>query len=109
MVDPSALDLIVSLEKRGIRCRKGDNGVQEGIRAVTSALPDLTIDPACTHTIEEHEGYHYPAGNTEKDAPVKANDHTCDMLRYVVMDLRNPEGPVFAASPDEVAAFFGSV
>jgi PBSX family phage terminase large subunit len=99
VVDPSAAGIIVSLQKRGVKCRKATNDVQEGIRAVTSALPDLTIDPSCEHTIDEHEGYHYPAKKTEteRDAPVKADDHTCDMLRYVVVDLAKPKRKVFFA------------
>jgi phage terminase large subunit len=91
VVDPSAAGIIVALQRRGVKCRKAVNDVTEGILAVTSALPNLTIDPDCIHTIEEHEGYHYPIGNSTKDAPVKEDDHTCDMLRYVVVDLAKPK------------------
>lgn len=90
VVDPSAAGIIVSLANRGVACRPANNDVQEGIRRVTSALSSLTIDPSCIKTIEEMEGYHYPPGRVERDAPVKADDHSADVIRYVTMDLTQP-------------------
>lgn len=95
--DPSAVAIATTLERRGVRCRKANNDVAEGIRRVTSVLLDLTIDPSCVKTIEEHEGYHYPP-NATKDAPVKVDDHTCDMLRYAVMALTAPMPKAVAAA-----------
>jgi PBSX family phage terminase large subunit len=84
VADPSAAGVITSLVKRGVKARKAVNDVAEGIRRVTSVLPDLTIDPACPNLIREIEGYHYPA-NGAKDAPVKEDDHGADALRYGVV------------------------
>lgn len=88
VIDPSAAGLIASLTNRGVRVHKGINDVLVGISRVSSIIPTLTVDPSCVHTIDEFESYAYPdGGKAEKDAPVKANDHSLDQLRYVVMDL----------------------
>lgn len=88
VVDPSAAGLILSLQERGVRVRKGVNDVIVGISTVTSTLPDLTIDPSCVNTIAEAESYRYPDGKRgDTDSPVKQNDHAMDELRYVCMEL----------------------
>lgn len=88
VIDPSAAGLIASLERRGVRVRKGVNDVLIGISRVQSILPTLTIDPSCVNAIAELESYAYPdGGKAERDVPVKLNDHFCDELRYVCMDL----------------------
>lgn len=98
VIDPSAAGVAESLRKRGVRVRPAENAVDEGIRRVTSALADLTIDPSCANTIRELEGYRYPA-NGAKDAPVKADDHGPDMLRYAVMDLTGGSAPIAPVNP----------
>jgi phage terminase large subunit len=94
VVDPSAKLVIGSLAARGVPCRLAVNDVTEGVRRVSSQLPELTVDPSCVNLIGEFEAYAYPDGQT-KDAPVKANDHAMDALRYAVMDLTTP-APVVA-------------
>jgi phage terminase large subunit len=93
VVDPSAAGLIKSLEERGITVRKGTNDVKAGISRVTGALADLTVDPGCVNLVAEFESYVYKSGKqSENDAPVKANDHALDALRYAVMELSVPVG-----------------
>lgn len=90
VIDPSAAGLITDLSDLNVR--KADNAVIEGIGRVTSVLPDLTVDPSCVNTIAELESYSYPdGGKAEKDAPIKANDHAADALRYATMELAVPE------------------
>jgi PBSX family phage terminase large subunit len=88
VIDPSGAGMILSLQQRGVRCRKGVNDVLIGISTVTSALNDFTVDPSCVNTIAEAESYRYPDGKRgNTDSPVKENDHAMDELRYVCMDL----------------------
>lgn len=98
VIDPSAAGLIGSLDQRGIPARKAVNDVIPGISRMTSALATLTVDPSCVNLIAEFESYAYPdGGKAERDAPVKANDHAMDALRYAVMELVT-DGPVVAAT-----------
>ena len=88
VIDPSSAGLILSLQKRGVRCRKGINDVIVGISTATSVLNDFTIDPSCVNTIAEFESYRYPDGKRgNTDSPVKENDHALDEWRYVCMEL----------------------
>ena len=91
VIDPSAAGVIMAVRKRGLSTRKADNDVQEGIRRVTAVLSDLTVDPSCVNLIAEFETYAYPENRQERDAPVKANDHCADALRYAVMELTAPK------------------
>ena len=65
-----------------------DNDVLYGIRTVASLLQDghLLISDRCTGLIKEIPGYAWSPKATEKglDAPIKANDHSCDSLRYSI-------------------------
>ena len=88
VIDPSGAGMILSLQQRGVRCRKGVNDVLVGISTVTSVLDDFTIDPSCVNTIAEAESYRYPDGKRgNTDSPVKENDHAMDEWRYVCMEL----------------------
>lgn len=56
----------------------------------------------------EMEAYRYPEMKSEtaaapKDAPLKRDDHACDALRYLVMDLEGADGGLVAAYAREVA------
>lgn len=86
VVDPSAASIIKDLEAAGLRVRRAQNAVIEGISRMTSALPTLTVDPSCVFTIAEYESYQYPPNGT-KDVPQKANDHAMDASRYFVMEV----------------------
>jgi len=92
VVDPSAAGLIKSLTERHIRVRKANNDVKVGIATLTSAIPDLTVDPSCVNMIQEFESYRYPDGTRgNSDSPVKENDHLADCARYVEMELSAPK------------------
>ena len=99
ILDPSAAGLILSLGNRNVPTIKGINDVKVGLTEVTSllagSLPDgsplFTVDPSCVATITEFESYQYPENRQlNSDAPVKANDHAMDALRYAVMHLAAP-------------------
>jgi PBSX family phage terminase large subunit len=106
VVDPSAAGLIVTLEKKGLKVKKAINDILVGISRVTSALPDLTVDPSCVNMIAEFESYAYATGQkTERDVPVKANDHALDELRYVCMELVDPPSSWADVDPAYLASF----
>lgn len=94
VIDPSAAGIAGSLRQRGVRVRSANNDVVAGIARVTAALPDLTVDPACVNLIAEFESYAYPpeGKSVAVDAPIKANDHALDALRYAVNELTGRGG-----------------
>lgn len=85
VLDPSANDYILTLQRKGLPAKRANNDVTYGIGVVTTALTDgLTIDPGCVNLIAELETYHYPDNRIESDKPVKEFDHACDALRYAL-------------------------
>lgn len=83
LLDPSANDYILALNRRGYPARKANNDVTYGIGLVTTALADgMTISPSCVNLISEIESYHFPDNHGRDDKPVKENDHAMDALRY---------------------------
>lgn len=90
-IDPSAAAYIDDLQAEGYPAEKANNDVQTGIQRVASALPQLTVDPSCIHTIEEFESYQYPdEGKGSSDKPVKQNDHAMDAVRYCLAGAMQP-------------------
>lgn len=92
-VDPSSPDLIAELKARGLPVIGANNEVVPGINAVhgrmlvlPDGMPRLTVDPSCENLIREMETYQWKP-NKPKDEPVKAHDHACDALRYLVARL----------------------
>lgn len=102
VIDPSAAGLIVTLSERDLNVRKAVNDIVVGISRVTSALPSITVDPSCVNLLSEFDTYAYPTNQkTERDVPIKANDHAMDTLRYVVMELTAPDPASWSDTPAE--------
>lgn len=103
-LDPSAAMIIDDLIDDGYPVERANNDVQFGIQTVTSALPRLTVDPSCVHTIAEFEAYQYPDEGKVKvnaDKPIKQNDHCMDGLRYALVGALEPVTPVVAPASME--------
>ena len=88
-MDPSASSLITSARKNGINVLKADNDVISGIRHVHALLAAghlLINKDRCKNLIAELGLYIWNEKRSEigKEEPVKANDHACDALRYIV-------------------------
>ena len=88
-IDPAAASFKVQVANDGINnYMNAENDVLYGIRTVASLLQEghLLISDRCTGLIKEIPGYAWSPKATEKglDAPIKANDHSCDSLRYSV-------------------------
>lgn len=96
VVDPSATSFIAQLHRDGWeRVRLADNAVADGVREVATLMAPgvdrLRVAEACTGLRTEIPGYVWDdrkALRTGEDAPVKANDHSCDALRYGVRAAR---------------------
>lgn len=86
IVDPSAASFIAELRSRGIRVRKADNDVLDGIRTTASLLEKgyIVFNDCCVNTLREMESYVWNAKAADKgeDAPLKVADHTMDATRY---------------------------
>ena len=96
IVDPSAASFIAELKKRGVRVKKGNNDVLDGIRFVGSLLTrrELLISRKAEKTISEFYSYAWDqaASLRGEDKPVKEHDHCMDAVRYFCYTVLRPGG-----------------
>ncbi|MGY0023743.1 PBSX family phage terminase large subunit [Streptomyces sp. YJ-C3] len=88
-VDPSAASFMTQLWADGVQgVAKADNDVKDGIRSVSMALAAgrLLVHRSCEGLLGELPSYSWDekAAMAGEDKPVKANDHSCDALRYAL-------------------------
>lgn len=92
IIDPSAASFIAVLRRRGGRylVQTANNDVLNGIRETASAMRQgrIKISKACKNTISELRGYVWDKTKTDREQPVKENDHACDAMRYFVKTMR---------------------
>lgn len=107
--DPSEPDYIRQFEAAGVKAERADNRVLPGIQRVQNrlvggaGLPRLVVHERCVHTLAEFDQYQWAENrHGMKDAPVKANDHTMDALRYAVMGVDEKPKPIKARSQSYV-------
>ena len=89
VIDPAAASLKLQLQKDGHRgLWDATNAVLPGIKTVSALLAtdQLLITDRCKALIDEMPAYVWDDKKTDQgiDAPVKANDHSVDALRYAV-------------------------
>jgi len=87
-IDPSAISIRNELLKRDGRrfaVRRANNDVPWGLRVSGAVLAHkpFTISPKATHLLDELQSYSWDP--TKEDTPIKANDHCCDAMRYVLV------------------------
>ena len=87
--DPSAASLIAALRRSRVfpRLFQADNAVLDGIRftSMLFSMDRIRIRDSCRNLIRELQSYSWDEEKSERegvDAVVKADDHTCDALRY---------------------------
>jgi phage terminase large subunit len=92
-VDASAAGLIADLRNAGVGAMPQKGRVLDGISAIQSRLkvqgdgrPRLTLDPSCENGINEFESHLW---KSNKDEPVKENDHWLDAIRYLNTSTAN--------------------
>lgn len=107
--DPSARQLIEDMRSKGLNLTPAVHDLRSGIEAVREKLrikedgpppdrvgagwPSLFVFKSCPNTIFEFEQYRYPetkGDGSEKEEPLKLNDHAMDALRYVLASLKKP-------------------
>jgi PBSX family phage terminase large subunit len=94
VIDPSAASMRRQLQRDGWGwAKKADNAVVDGIRDVSTLLSHgrLRIWAGCEDALRELSGYVWDPSAQEHgaDAPVKADDHAPDALRYGIRELRH--------------------
>ena len=99
--DPENAEDRESLRSSGIVTLAADKSIARGIETVQTALKikkngkrNLQIFSTCRNTIREMISYHYPTGGKHtnpKDVPVAKNDHTVDVIRYVLHTVDSPQ------------------
>jgi PBSX family phage terminase large subunit len=99
VVDPSAASFIEALTREGYPVRKADNDVLSGIRLTADMLRrgEIRICGSCRDAIREFGLYCWDERATERDAPIKQNDHAMDDIRYFVTTVAAPRQDSFAA------------
>jgi PBSX family phage terminase large subunit len=92
-VDPAAASFKLQLFSDGLaNVMDAHNAVLDGIRTIASLLATgtLIVSDACAELVKEIPGYVWDPKATARgeDAPLKANDDSCDALRYAVASTR---------------------
>ena len=98
-VDPSAASFITLIRRHGkYKVIPAKNNVSDGISEVTIALKrgDIKICKNCTNSIREFSLYRWQS-TTNKDTPVKENDHAMDDIRYFVTTIMAADDDPFFA------------
>lgn len=97
--DPSEPDYIKALVQKGCKAEAANNEVNAGIQRVKNRLvvrsdkkPRLIFSHSFPWTFSEFDQYQWQGTKDGgfADKPMKANDHTLDALRYVVMGVDKP-------------------
>lgn len=89
IIDPSAASFKTLLQKRGwYKVTPANNDVADGIRETSSAMKTgrIKISPACKAWQKEASGYSWD-DKSDKDVPIKENDHAMDATRYFVRTM----------------------
>lgn len=91
LVDPSAASFIAELRSRGVYVIPADNDVLDGIRKTASLFKTrrILVNSNCRCLMDELGTYSWDetAAKRGDEKPIKANDHSCDALRYYVNSL----------------------
>lgn len=98
VIDPSAASFIAELKSRGLRIKKANNDVLDGIRYTGSMLNDdkIRFSPECKNTIQEFSAYIWDkkAADKGEDKPVKDHDHAMDAVRYFCYTITRKKGGI---------------
>lgn len=103
IVDPSAASFIECIRRHGkFRVIPAKNQVLEGIELVSMLLHSGKIFflQNCRDSIREFSLYRW-SEKTQKDQPVKENDHAMDEIRYFAMEVFRPKRSGFCAIAQE--------
>jgi len=98
--DPENAEDRAELRNAGITTQAARKDVARGIELVQSKLKvkangkaSLYIFKSCPNTAREMAMYQYPTGSASKDPkdlPLSKNDHTLDVIRYILYTVARP-------------------
>ncbi len=102
VLDPSAASFIACIRRHGeYRAVPAKNDVLSGIHRVADAIRsgEIKIGAGCTDALREFTLYVWDE-KSQRDAPVKENDHAMDEIRYFVSTVVDAERetPFYVAS-----------
>lgn len=92
-IDPSAASFIQCIKRHNeFSVQSADNDVLVGIKTVSQMIKDdkIFIHKNCTDILKEFSLYSWKQ-NSEKDVPIKENDHAMDDMRYFIMSVTKKE------------------
>lgn len=88
------------LEEKGVYTIPAQKDVLSGIQKVAERMvvqadgrPRIIVSRTCDNLIRELGHYRWKPGG-KKEEPIKEDDHACDALRYMVMELEYPQLPM---------------
>jgi hypothetical protein len=87
---------IAVLKQAGYRVRAARSPIREGIEIIRRRLDrgTLLIDPRCQQLIRDLTAYRFDPNRPDRDTPLKDGpDHTCDALRYLLVNLDRAAKP----------------
>lgn len=90
--DPAGRTEIEELRRAGLRVRRGENNLRNGIALVAARIRTgrLKVSPRCANLIAEARLYRYPTPAERADLgenPIDAHNHALAALRYLVSRL----------------------
>ncbi len=93
IVDPSATSFMAELRRHGqrFRVRHARNDVSDGIRETAACMQAGLVQisrSGCPSLVRELGGYVWDESHGDGERPLKADDHACDALRYLVATER---------------------
>lgn len=94
--DPAEPSNIETFKRNGIQARPAENDVTPGIQKVTALRDNFYVNSNCQSVINEFGLYRYK-DDSEKDDPLKENDHLMDAIRYALFSYYS--GPTITRSP----------
>lgn len=109
VVDPSAASFIEALRRKSLPVIKAVNDVVSGIRLTADLLRAgrLVICEDCKDAVREFSLYRWSEnGKTGHDAPLKANDHAMDDIRYFASTIVGAEDEGVVAMWVDRPAYF---
>lgn len=108
--DPENAEDRAELRKAGMPTKAARKDVARGVEVVQGKLkvkpngkPSLFVFKTCKNTCREMATYRYPKGTSSKDPkdlPLAKNDHTVDVVRYVLYSVEKPakKGHVYVSN-----------
>lgn len=104
--DPSGATDIAELQRAGLKVRKGNNALRQGIAAVSARLQDeslFVLEGRCPNLLIEASLYCYgdAPGENNSENPLDKNNHALAALRYMLSrtDARRKVKPAESAPP----------